>query len=157
MVMKTISISTRIVISNTIKQGIPLWIWWKVNGNWDNNMIRVSQWRENHCRTNTSVRQKKYKRVGLWESQFGIRVVKLTIWVGSFEIKNCNTEFTGSISSTRIGNPVLMMFFKVDEDKHICRWVDWDNIIYVRWNRIKNCAQRGRWLIEEKEVRHLVK
>ena len=32
---------------------------WKVNGNWDNNMVRVSQWTENHCRSNTSVRRKK--------------------------------------------------------------------------------------------------
>ena len=25
----------------------------------DSNMIRISQWRENHCRTNTSIRRKK--------------------------------------------------------------------------------------------------
>ena len=37
MIMKSIPISTRIVISNVMKWGIPLWIWWKVNGNWDNN------------------------------------------------------------------------------------------------------------------------
>ena len=42
-----------------MKRGIPLWIWWKLNGNWDNNMIRTSQWRESHCRTNTSVRRNK--------------------------------------------------------------------------------------------------
>ena len=30
------------------------WIWWKVNGNWDNNIFSISQWRESHCRTNTS-------------------------------------------------------------------------------------------------------
>ena len=59
MITKTISISTGIVISYVMKWGILLWIWWKVNGNWDNNMIRISQWRESHCRTNTSVRRKK--------------------------------------------------------------------------------------------------
>ena len=51
-------------------------------------------------RTNTSIRRKKSKRVGLWESQSGIWVGKLTNWVRSFEII---TEFTRSISSTRIG------------------------------------------------------
>ena len=29
--------------SYVMKQGILLWIWWKVNGNWDINMIRISQ------------------------------------------------------------------------------------------------------------------
>ena len=56
---KTIQISTRIVMTYAMKQGIPLWIWWKVSWNWDNNMIRISQWRESHCRTNTSIRRKK--------------------------------------------------------------------------------------------------
>ena len=45
MIMKTVPISVRIVISNAIKQGI------SVNGNQD-NMIIISQWRESHCRTN---------------------------------------------------------------------------------------------------------
>ena len=34
MITKTIPISTRIVITYAMKRGIPLWIWWKVNGNW---------------------------------------------------------------------------------------------------------------------------
>ena len=59
MITKTVPISSRIVISNAIKPGILLWIWWKVNGNWDNNMIIISQWRESHCRMNTSIRRKK--------------------------------------------------------------------------------------------------
>ena len=59
MILKTVLISTRIVLSYSMKQGILLWIWWKVNGNWDNNIIWISQWRESHCRTNTSVRRKK--------------------------------------------------------------------------------------------------
>ena len=59
MITKTIPISMSIVISYAMKLGIPLWIWWKVNRNWDNNMIRISQWRESHCRTNTSIRRKK--------------------------------------------------------------------------------------------------
>ena len=59
MTMKTVPISIRIVVSYVMKQDIPLWIWWKVNGNWDNNMIRISQWRERHCRANTSLRRNK--------------------------------------------------------------------------------------------------
>ena len=61
MIMKTIPISTRTVASYAMKWGILLWIWWKVNGNWDNNMIRISQWRESHYGTNTSVRSKNPK------------------------------------------------------------------------------------------------
>ena len=59
MIAKTAPISTRIVISYAMKQSIPLWIWWKVNGNWNNNMVRIFQWRERHWRTNTSIGRKK--------------------------------------------------------------------------------------------------
>ena len=85
MFTKTISISLRIFISYMMKRGILLWIWWKFNGNWDHSMIRISQWRESHSRTNTNIK-KKSKRAGLWESKSGIQVGELTIWVRSFEI-----------------------------------------------------------------------
>ena len=105
-----------------------------------------------------SEERNKSKRAELWESQSGIRVGKLTIWVRSFEIKKIITEFTGSISSTKIGKPVLMMDIKVSKDKNIRRWVDRQNLIYVWWNRIKNRVKSWRmWSIEEKEVRHCVK
>ena len=58
------------------EMGHPVLILWKVNGNWDNNMIRISQWRQSHCRTNTNVRINKSKRAGLSESQSGIQVGK---------------------------------------------------------------------------------
>ena len=58
MIRKTITVSSRIVISYVMKWGISFWIWWIVNGNWDKNMIRISIWRESHCRTSTSVRRK---------------------------------------------------------------------------------------------------
>ena len=45
MIKKTVLISTRIVISYAMKWCIPLWIWWKVNGNWDNDRS------VNECRT----------------------------------------------------------------------------------------------------------
>ena len=59
MITKTIPISTRIVISYAVKQGILFWIYWEVNGNWDNNMIRIPHLGESHCKTNTSIRRKK--------------------------------------------------------------------------------------------------
>ena len=115
---------------------------WKLRQQHDQN------W-ESHCKTNTSVRRKKKSKTArLWEWQSGIWVGKLTIWVRSYEIM---TEFTRSISFTRIDKR------HKSKDKHICRWVDQGNLIYVRWNRIKNHAQRWRrWLMEEKEVRHWV-
>ena len=57
-ITKTIPISTRIVIRNVMKQEILFWVYWKVNRNWNKNMIRISQWRESHSRINTSVRKK---------------------------------------------------------------------------------------------------
>ena len=142
MIMKTIPISMRIVISYVMKRGILLWIWWKVNGNWDNNMIKISQWRENIIeQILASEERNKSKRAGLWESQSGIRIRRLTIWVRLFE--KVITDFTRSISSTRVGKPVLIMDGKVSKHKN-SRWVDWGNLIYVRWNRIKNRAQRRR-------------
>ena len=78
MVKKTVPISARIVISYAMKRGIALWVWRKVNGNWDNNMIRISQWRESHCRQILASEERhKSKRAGLWESQPGIRIGKL--------------------------------------------------------------------------------
>ena len=76
MITNTIPNRSRIVISYVMKQGIPLWIWWKVNGNWDINMIKIFQLKESICRTNTSIRTRS-----------GIQVVKLTIWVRLFQIE----------------------------------------------------------------------
>ena len=58
-ITKTIPISTRIVISYVIKWHIQLQVWQKINGNWDNNMLRIFQWKETHCTTNRSVRRNK--------------------------------------------------------------------------------------------------
>ena len=53
-----------------------------------------------------SEQRNKSKRAGLWESQSGIHIGMLTIWARSFEI-----------SSTRIGEPVLMMMLKSQKTK----------------------------------------
>ena len=125
----------------------------------DNFPTTISQWRESDQRRNASIRRKK-------EIQKS-RTVIITVWDLSRKVNHLSkivwdrkiiTKFTRSISSTRIGKPVLMMDVKVSKDKNISRWVDRENLIYVRWNRIKNRAQRQRrWSIEEKEVRHWVK
>ena len=47
MITKTVKISMRIVVSSAMKRGVPFWIWRKVNGNWDNNMIWIYQRRKN--------------------------------------------------------------------------------------------------------------
>ena len=144
---------------NLFRKNLQLTTW---SWNWDNNMIRISQWRESHFRINTRVRRKKQ----IQES----RPMRITVWNPGRKVnhlgkvicdRKITTEFTRLISSTRIGKPVLMMEVKVSKDKNISRWVDRKNLIYVRWNRIKNCAQIWRmWLIEEKrvkKVRHWVK
>ena len=69
MIMKTVPTSTKIVRSYVMKRDIQLRIWWKVNENWNNNMIRISLWRESHYRTNISIKRNKQKRAGLWEPQ----------------------------------------------------------------------------------------
>ena len=51
-----------------------------VNENWDSNMIRISQWGEGIVEQILASEEiNKSKRAGLWESQSGIRVGKLTI------------------------------------------------------------------------------
>ena len=83
------SISPRIVQGYAMKRGgLFFWVYRRVNGTWDNNLIRISQWRKSHCRTNASIRRKKeiQKRVRPWElSLLGTRVRNLTIWVRLFE------------------------------------------------------------------------
>ena len=87
MIMKTIPISMRIVISYAEKQGILMWIWWKVSGNWDKTWSEFSNGGKSiEEQILASEAIKKSKRAGLWESQSGIPVGKLTIWVRSFEI-----------------------------------------------------------------------
>ena len=45
------------------------------------------------------------------------------------------------------------MAVKISRDKHISIWVDQENLIFVRWNGIKNHVwKKRRGLIEEKEM-----
>ena len=88
MIIKTIRITTRIVMRYTIKQDILFWVWWKVNGNSDNNMIRISKGGKGIVEQILVPEDRnKYKTAGPWESQSGVGVAKLTIWVRSFKIE----------------------------------------------------------------------
>ena len=69
MIMKTPPVSTRIGISYAKKRGISLRVYWKVNGNWGNNMIRIFQWRESHRRTNTSIKKERNLKDQDFETQ----------------------------------------------------------------------------------------
>ena len=109
MITKTVPISTRIDTSHAMKQDIPFQIWQKACRNWDNNTIKTSQWRESYCRTNTTMRRKKEiqksgtMRITVWDLSRKVNHLKNIIWD-----RNIITEFTKSISSTRIGSPVLI-------------------------------------------------
>ena len=102
MITKTIRITIRIVMRYTIKQDILFWVWWKVNGNSDNNMIRISNGGKGIVEQILVPEDRnKYKTAGPWKSQSGIGVAKLTIWVG--HSRKIITQFTRSISSTKAG------------------------------------------------------
>ena len=83
-----------------------------------------------------SEERNKSNRAGLWESvrdtSRKVNHLSKVIWD-----RKIITEFTRCINSSRIGKPVLMMNVKVSKDKHISRCIDEENLIYVRWNRIK--------------------
>ena len=158
MITKTVPCSTRIVISNAMKLGIPLWVWQKTNRNWDINMIRILQWRESHCRIKTSIRRKK-------EIQ-NSRTVRVTFRGPSRKVNHLSeviwdrkiiTEFTRCFSSTRRAYPVLTMDIKVSREKDVSRWVDWENFIFVRSNRVKKPDIKMKKVVDRWKRRHLVK
>ena len=86
-ITKTIPINKKNRHKLCNEMGILFWVWEKVNGNWDNHMIRIPQWRKGRCRTNTSIKKWINSPEQDSESQSGIQVRKLTIWVRSFEIE----------------------------------------------------------------------
>ena len=141
--------------SNLMKRGIPLWIWWKVNGNWDNNMSWIYQWRKAIVEqvlaseeiNKSNIQQSRTVRTVCDQSRKVNRRSKV-VWD-----RKLITEFTISISSTRRNHSLWWTL--VSKDNYISRWVVRENLIYVR---IKNRAQRRRrWLIKKKEVKQWVR
>ena len=79
MITKTIPISMRIVISYVMEWGSLFWDYWKVNGNWDSNTVRIPNERKAIVeQIQVLEERKKFERAELWESQSGIRLWKLT-------------------------------------------------------------------------------
>ena len=147
---KTVPISTRIVKSYAMK--------WGIHYEFDGKSMETetTTWSEFPNEGKPIVEQilaseerNKSKKSGIWESQSGIRVGKLTIWARSF-------EFTRTIGYSRIGYPVLMMNVRVSKDKKISRWVDRVNLIYVRWGKGKR-GKRSKTLSEVKLVKNISK
>ena len=64
-------------------------------------------------------------RTTVWDASKKVNLLSKVIWD-----RKIVTEYTRSISSTRIGNPVLMMEVKVSKDKYISRRVDQENLTY---------------------------
>ena len=51
-----------------MKTSILVWVWGEINGNWENNMIRINQKRDRLCRTILGSKEiNESKRAGLWE------------------------------------------------------------------------------------------
>ena len=69
MITKTVPIDTRLVINCVMERDISFYVWRKVSGNWDNNMIRISRRRETTVEQILGLEEgKKSKRAGLWAS-----------------------------------------------------------------------------------------
>ena len=98
MIMKIVPISMRIVISNVMKQGIPMWCEYDEKS-MESETRTISESPNGGKAIVEQIlapqERNKSKRAGLWESQFKLRVEKLTIWVNSFEIIKIITEFPG--------------------------------------------------------------
>ena len=106
MITKTIPITTRIVISYTMKlcyascfefDGKSMETGTTTLPEFPNGGKVIKE------QIVASEERKKSKRAGMWERQSGIWVGELTIWVRWFKIKKIISEFTRSIISTRIG------------------------------------------------------
>ena len=122
-----------------MKQGILFWVNWEVIENWDSNMTRMPQWRESHCRTITSIRRKKKiqkdrtVRVTVTNPSRNVNHSSKVIWdrkiitrvhqVYQFHQNRLAGPYDGSLNLQR---------------KTHSKGVDQENLIYVRWNRIKN-------------------
>ena len=117
---------------------------------------------ESHCRRNTSITRKKEiqksRTVGVTVRDPIRR--KLTIWVRSFEIQKLSQSLPGlPVPPERVSQS--LMDVEVSKGKHISRWVDRENLIYVRWSSIKNQmihrGRRSKTLNEVKPVKHITK
>ena len=108
-ITKTIPISTRIVISHAINQGILSCDYWKVSENWTTWSEFLNGQKAIAEHILASEEWKKSKREGLWESQSRdpsrkVNYLSKVLWDFRTEfLWKIITEFTRFVSSTRIG------------------------------------------------------
>ena len=88
-------------------------------------------------------------RITIWDPSRKVNHLRKVIWD-----RKIITEFTRWIRSTRTGKPVLMVDVKVSKGKS-SRCVNWENLICVRWNRIKNCTKLNKVIVREKRNKTL--
>ena len=129
--MKTVPLSRKIVISCPIKRDISFPVWKK------SMKTDTIQWSESNCKIKTRV---KFQGGRAAKVTFRDPSRKVNHQSKVFGYRKIIAEFARSISSTRISEPVLMVYAKVSKDKYINKPIDWDNFIYVR--SIKNRAQK---------------
>ena len=133
------------------EMGHPAVNWQKVNGNWDNNMIRISQWKAIVQQIIPSKERNKPNRtvcITVWGLSRKINHLSKVVW----DYKNYNrVHHIYQFQQNRLTSPH-------DGQKHTSRCIDQENPIYVRWNRTKNSAYiQRRWLTEENKIRCCVK
>ena len=143
MLTKTDPITTRIVVSCAVKRDFEI-------------ERKTTTWSQFPNGGKATVEQilgsgiiNKSKRAEQWVSHSGILVRKLTIWVrltiwvevvwdrNVITVHQVYQFYKNKLTSAYDGRWVF-------KGKYISRWVDWENLIFVRWNSIKNCAQRRR-------------
>ena len=120
----------RIVKNYTMKQGIPFWVWQKSMETEATTWLEFSNWGKAIVeQIPASEDRNKSKRVGLRvtvrDLSRKINHLSKIIWE-----KKIIRKFTRSIISTRLAQPVLIVDVEVSKDKHISRWVDWENLIF---------------------------
>ena len=133
----------RRVIIYAMKWDILFWFWQKVNGNWDNNMKRISQWRESRCRTSDSVtRKKEIQKCRTLRVTSRIEVGKLTIWVRSFEIER-RVWFKERFTIKKIKTKQHKIFVKLSLSCVIQKYLVWYLVHDQRKDRGGHEAKRG--------------
>ena len=102
---------------------------WKLRQQRDQNFLMERKTLQNkyqHQKKEINPKKQEQENHSLGSAQESYHLSKV-IWN-----RKIITGFTRSMSSTRIGKPVLMMDVKISKDKNISRWVDQENLIYVR-------------------------
>ena len=115
MITKTVPIITRIGISYAMKWGIPMWIWWKVNENWETTWLKLPN-RGKFIVEQIIASKEINESNPIWDLSSKVNHLSKFIWDDLIKII---TEFTRSITSSRIGKPVLMMDIKVSKARNI--------------------------------------